>query len=52
MEVDVRHTSKSSGLLGVEASLGMVFQSDLKTGGVATTGGARGIIVEVTSEAN
>jgi hypothetical protein len=37
-------------LLGVEASLTRVFQSGLKTGGSATTGGARGTIVEVASE--
>jgi hypothetical protein len=34
-------------LLGVEASLARVFQSGLKTGGGATTGGARGTIAEV-----
>jgi hypothetical protein len=44
----VRHVSRSSGLLGVEASLTRVFQSGLKTGGCATTGGARG--TEVASE--
>jgi hypothetical protein len=31
-------------LLGVEASLSRVFQSDLKTGGGVTMGGARGTI--------
>jgi hypothetical protein len=46
----VRHTSRSSGLLHVEASLARVFQSGLKTGGGATVGGARGIIAEVASE--
>jgi hypothetical protein len=51
-EVGVRHASKSSGLLRAEASLDRVFQSDLKTGGGATTGGARGTIVEVASEAS
>jgi hypothetical protein len=51
-EVGVGHASRSSSLLGVEASLAMVFQSDLKTGGGATTGGARGTIVEVASEAS
>jgi hypothetical protein len=46
----VRHTSRSSGLLHVEASLARVSQSGLKTGGGATVGGARGTIVEVASE--
>jgi hypothetical protein len=44
------HVSISSGLLHVEASLARVFQSGLKTGGGMTVGGARGTIVEVTSE--
>jgi hypothetical protein len=48
----VGHALRSSGLLGVEASLTKVFQSDLKTGGGATAGGARGTIVEVASEAS
>jgi hypothetical protein len=39
-------------LLGVETSLARVSQSDLKTGGGATTGGARGTITEVASEAS
>jgi hypothetical protein len=39
-------------LLGMVASLARVFQSDLKTGGGAMTGGARGIITEVVSEAS
>jgi hypothetical protein len=43
-EVSVRHASKSSSLLGVEASLARVSQSDLKTGGGTTTGGAHGTI--------
>jgi hypothetical protein len=51
-EVGVGHTSRSSGLLHMKASLDMVFQSGLKTGGGATTGGARCTIVEVTSEAS
>jgi hypothetical protein len=51
-KVDVGHTSRSNGLLHVEASLAMVFQSSLKTGGGATTGGVRGTIVEVVSEAS
>jgi hypothetical protein len=37
-------------LLGVKASLGRVFQSGLKTGGGATTGGARDTITGVASE--
>jgi hypothetical protein len=48
----VGHASRFSGLLHVEASLDRVFQFDLKTGGGATTGGARGTIVEVASEAS
>jgi hypothetical protein len=46
----VRHVSRSSSLLGMKASLARVFQSGLKTGGGATTGGARGTITEVASE--
>jgi hypothetical protein len=42
--------SRSSSLIGVEASLARVSQSDLKTGGGAMTGGARGTITEVVSE--
>jgi hypothetical protein len=48
----VGHMSRSSGLLHVEASLASVSQSGLKTGGGAMTGGARGTIVEVASEAS
>jgi hypothetical protein len=48
----VGHASRSSDLLGVEASLARVFQSGLKTGGGATTAGARGTITEVASEAS
>jgi hypothetical protein len=48
----VRHASRSSYLLGAEASLARVFQSGLKTGGGTTTGGARGTIAEVASEAS
>jgi hypothetical protein len=44
--------SRSSSLLGVEANLARVFQSSLKTGGGATTGGAQGTIAEVASEAS
>jgi hypothetical protein len=49
-EVDVRHASRSSSLLRVEASMARVSQSVLKTGVGATTGGACGTIVEVASE--
>jgi hypothetical protein len=48
----VEHVLRSSSLLGVETSLIRVSQSGLKTGGGATTGGARGTIVEVASEAS
>jgi hypothetical protein len=51
-EVGVGHASRSSGLLYVEASLTRVFQSGLKTGGGVMTGGARGTITEVASEAS
>jgi hypothetical protein len=50
-EVGAEHTSRSSGLLRMEASLARVFQSALKTGGDATAGGARGTITEVASKA-
>jgi hypothetical protein len=46
----VGHTSRSSGLHHVEASLSTVFQSSLKTGGGMMTGGARGTIEVVASE--
>jgi hypothetical protein len=46
------HTSRSSSLLRVKASLARVSQSGLKTGGGATTTGARGTITEVMSEAS
>jgi hypothetical protein len=46
----VRHVSRSSGLLRVEASLTRVFQSGLKTDGCTMTGGAHGTITEVASE--
>jgi hypothetical protein len=39
-------------LLSVEASLARVSQSGLKTGGGATTGGARDTFAEVASEAS
>jgi hypothetical protein len=51
-EVGVGHASRSSSLLGVEVSLASVFQSGLRTGEGATTGGARGTIAEVASEAS
>jgi hypothetical protein len=51
-EVGLGHASRSSSLLGVEASLGRVSQSGLKTGGSATMDGARNTIVEVASEAS
>jgi hypothetical protein len=49
---DVGHASRSSDLLCVEAGMAKIFQSDLKTSGGATTGGARGTIVEVASESS
>jgi hypothetical protein len=51
-EVGAGHTSRSSGLLHVEASLARVSLSGLKTGRGATAGGARGTIMEVVSEAS
>jgi hypothetical protein len=51
-EVGVGHVSRSSGLLGVETSMARVSQSGLKTGGDVRTGGTRGTIVEVASEAS
>jgi hypothetical protein len=48
----VGHTLRSSGLLGVEASLARVSQSGLKTDGGVTMGGAHGTIAEVASEAS
>jgi hypothetical protein len=51
-EVGAGHASRSNNLLGVESSLARVSQSGLKTGGGATTGGARGTIAEVASEAS
>jgi hypothetical protein len=51
-EVGAGHASRSSSLLGVEARLTRVSQSGLKTGGGTTTGGARGTITEVASEAS
>jgi hypothetical protein len=46
-EAGAGRASRSSGLFHVEASPARVFQSGLKTDGGATTGGARGTIVEV-----
>jgi hypothetical protein len=46
------HASRSSSLLGVEAIMTRIFQSGLKTGGGASTGGARDTITEVASEAS
>jgi hypothetical protein len=46
----VGHASRSSGLLHMEASQTMIFQSDLKTGRDVTAGGVRDIIVKVASE--
>jgi hypothetical protein len=51
-EVDVGHTSRSSGLLGVEASLARVSQSGMKTDGDAMTDSACGTIAKVVSEAS
>jgi hypothetical protein len=45
----MKHASRSSGLLHVEASRVRVFQFDLKTGGGVTAGGACGTITEVVS---
>jgi hypothetical protein len=45
----VEHTSRSNGLLHVEASRARVSQSSLKTGGGATADDARGTIAEVAS---
>jgi hypothetical protein len=46
----VGHALRSSGLLHMEASQTMIFQSDLETGGDVTAGGIRDIIVEVASD--
>jgi hypothetical protein len=51
-KVGAGHTSRSSNLLDVEASLARVFQSSLKIGGCAMTGDARDTIAEVASEAS
>jgi hypothetical protein len=52
MEVGAGHMSRSSGLFHMETSLARIFQSDMKTGGDAMTGGTCGTIVEVASEAS
>jgi hypothetical protein len=44
----VGHASRSDGLLRLEASRARVSQSGLRTGVVATMGGAHGTIVKVT----
>jgi hypothetical protein len=49
VEDDAGHMSRSDGLLRLKASHVRVFQSDLKTGGGVTTGGARDTIAKVTS---
>jgi hypothetical protein len=51
-EISAGHASRSSGLFHMEASLVRVSQSGLKTGGGVASGGARGTIMEVTSEAS
>jgi hypothetical protein len=48
----VGHASRSSGLLRVEPSMVRVSQSNLKTSGGATMGGAHDTIVEIASEAS
>jgi hypothetical protein len=46
------HVSRSSGLLHVEASQARISQSGLKTGGGATTGGARDTVAVVASRSS
>jgi hypothetical protein len=41
------HVSRSGYLLRLEASRARLFQSVIKTGGGATSGGACGIIIEI-----
>jgi hypothetical protein len=48
----VGHASRSSDLLRVEASQAKVSQSGLKTGGGATTGGARVTITKIASKSS
>jgi hypothetical protein len=45
----VGHTSRSSDLLRVNASWARISQSNLKTSGGVTVGGAHGTITEVAS---
>jgi hypothetical protein len=49
-EIGAGYAPRSSGLLHLEASLARFFLSGLKTGGCATSGGARGTIAKVASE--
>jgi hypothetical protein len=51
-EVGAGYALRSSGLLRVDVSVTRVYQSDLKTGGGATAGGARDTITEVVSESS
>jgi hypothetical protein len=51
-EVGAGHTSRSSGLLHVEACLDRVSQSSLKIVGGAMTGGTRGTIAEAASKSS
>jgi hypothetical protein len=51
-EFSVGHASRFSGLIRVKASQARVFQSDLKTGGGVTAGGARDTIAEVMLESS
>jgi hypothetical protein len=51
-EVGARHASRSSGLIHVKANLARISQSGLNTDGATMTGGARGTITEVASEAS
>jgi hypothetical protein len=44
----MEHSSRSNGLLYLEASRARISHSGLKTGRCGMTGGARGIITEVT----
>jgi hypothetical protein len=48
----VGYTSRSGGLLRLEASHAKIFQSGLKTAEGTTAGGARGIITEVASRSS
>jgi hypothetical protein len=48
----VLHASRSSGLFHVEASLGRVSQSGLKTSGGVMAGGACGTITEIALESS